>query len=131
MKHYLGGAACAAMMALALISPGLAQTYRDTSGTIVQGVFPLPYGYTPLSPGQHNLALTSSTALTIPTGARYATVCASTATVRYTTDGTTTPTASVGMPLPAGACMALSGPTVLANFRAFSATGLLDTEFFQ
>ena len=73
-----------------------AQTYRDSSGTIVQGVFPLPYGYTPLSPGQHNLAITSSTALTIPTGARYATVCASTAAVKYTTDGTTTPTSSVG-----------------------------------
>jgi len=114
MKGLKGAHALA--LALAPVG-GSAQTYRDSSGTIVQGVFPLPYGYTPLPPGQHNLALTSSTALTIPTGARYATICAS--------------TASVGMPLPAGACVALSGATVLANFLAISATGTLDVEFFQ
>jgi len=129
MKGFKGALALA--LALALAPAASAQTYRDWSGTIVPGVFPLPYGYTPLSPGQHNLAITSSTALTIPTGARYATVCASTAAVRYTTDGTTTPTASVGMPLQAGACMALSGPTVLANFLAISVTGTLDVEYFQ
>ena len=128
MKGLKGAHALA--LALAPVG-GSAQTYRDSSGTIVQGVFPLPYGYTPLPPGQHNFALTSSTALTIPTGARYATICASTASVKYTTDGTTTPTASVGMPLPAGACVALSGATVLANFLAISATGTLDVEFFQ
>src|SRR5271157_756126 len=130
MKGLKGAHALALALALAPVG-GSAQTYRDSSGTIVQGVFPLPYGYTPLPPGQHNFALTSSTALTIPTGARYATICASTASVKYTTDGTTTPTASVGMPLPAGACVALSGATVLANFLAISATGTLDVEFFQ
>jgi hypothetical protein len=119
--------------ALALISGSgaLAQTYRDTGGTVVPGVIPLPFSYTPLPPGQHNLAAASATALAVPAGARYATVCASTAAVRYTTDGATTPTASVGMPLAAGACMALSGPSVLANFRAFSSSGTLDVEYFQ
>ena len=31
---------------------------------------PGPYGYTPLSPGQHNLAITASTALTVPATAK-------------------------------------------------------------
>jgi hypothetical protein len=112
-------------------SPAAAQTYLDRSGTIVPGVVALPYPYVPLSPGQHNLAPTSATALTVPGGARFATVCASTATVRYTTDGTTAPTSTVGMPLAAASCVALSGAAVLANFKAFSSSGTLDVEYFQ
>jgi hypothetical protein len=107
------------------------QTYRDTGGTIVSGVVPLPYAYTPLSPGQHNLSPASSTALTIPAGARYATVCASTAAARYTTDGAATPTPTVGQPLPANSCISLSGPAVLANFRVMSPSGTVDVEYFQ
>ena len=90
-----------------------------------------PYAYTPLTPGQHNLAIVASTALTVPTGSTYATVCASTANVKYTTDGTTTPTSTIGMTLSTGACVTLSGATVIANFRAISATGTLDVEFFK
>jgi hypothetical protein len=108
-----------------------AQTYYDRAGTVVQGFVPLPYAYVPLPPGQHNLAATTSTALIVPAGARYATVCASTATVRYTTDGMTAPTAAIGQPLTPGSCVSLSGPAVLANFRALSATGTLDVEYFQ
>ena len=130
MKRFLG-AAVAAVIALALPHRAAAQNHYDSQGTLVSGVFPLPTQYLPLSPGQHNLAVTSSTALTIPAGARFATVCASTAAVRYATDGTTTPTSSVGMPLAAGACVALSGAAVLANFRAISASGTLDVEYFQ
>lgn len=92
---------------------------------------PLTYPYTPLTPGQHNLAPTVATKLTVPTSAVYATICASTATVRYTTDGTTTPTGSVGMPISAGSCLSLAGSLVLANFNAFSSTGTLDIEYFQ
>lgn len=120
-----------AALALALISPALAQTYHDAAGTAVPGVMPLPFGFTPLSPGQHNIAPTSATSLTPPPGARYATVCASSASVKYTTDGTTAPTASIGMPLAAGACLALSGTSVLAKFRAISSAGTLDVEYFQ
>jgi hypothetical protein len=107
------------------------QTYRDAGGSIVAGVMPLPYAYTPLPPGQHNLSPTSATALTIPVGARYATVCASAAAAKYTTDGATAPTATIGQPLPAGSCVSLSGPAVLANFRVVSASGALDIEYFQ
>lgn len=90
-----------------------------------------PYAYTPLTPGQHNLAIVASTALTVPTGATYATIQAATAQVKYTTDGTTAPTSTVGMTLPAGSGVILSGATVLANFRAISATGTLDVEYFK
>ena len=125
--------AAALALAFALASPELVQgqSYHDIGGTAVPGMIPLPMPYAPLSPGQHNLALTSATALTAPTGARYATVCASGAAVKYTTDGTTTPTATVGMPLAPGACVALSGPQTLANFSAFSSSGTLDVEYFQ
>lgn len=92
---------------------------------------PLPYPFTPLTPGQHGTAITSSTALTIPATATYATMCARTAAINYTTDGTTTPTSTVGQPLAAGACVALSGPTVLANLKMISATGTPDVEYFK
>ena len=116
---------------LAALCQANGQTYRDTGGTTVSGVVPLPYAYTPLPPGQHNLSPALSTALTIPAGARYATVCASTAAARYTTDGETTPTATIGQPLPAGSCISLSGPVVLANFRVVSTSGTVDVEYFQ
>jgi hypothetical protein len=109
----------------------VAQTYRDSAGTIVPGVIPLPYAYIPLGPGQHNISPATATGLTVPAGARYATVCASTAPAKYTTDGTTAPTTTLGQPLAAGACVSLSGAAVLANFRAISATGTLDVEYFQ
>jgi hypothetical protein len=113
------------------VAPASSQTHRDNSGTIVPGVVPLPYTFTPLSPGQHNLAPTSAMALSVPVGAIYATICASGAVVKYTTDGTTTPTSIIGQPLTAGACVGLSGATVLANFRAISPAGTLDVEYFQ
>jgi hypothetical protein len=123
----------AGVCAVALLCAGtaLAQTYRDFAGTIVPGVIPLPYGYIPLGPGQHNIAPIAATALTVPAGARYATICASTAAAKYTTDGMTAPTANLGQPLAAGACVSLSGTAVLANFRAISAVGTLDVEYFQ
>ena len=120
-----------AAMALVLAGAAQAQTYRDWGGTVTPGVFALPYGYTPLAPGQHNVTLTAATALSIPATARYATICASGAMVRYTTDGATTPTSTIGQPLAAGACVSLSGAAVLANFRALSPTGTLDAEYFQ
>ena len=120
-----------AAIAMLATSPALAQAYYDWGGTPVKGVVQIPYLNWPLSPGQHNLTLASPTALTIPAQARFANVCASSADIRYTTDGTTTPTASFGQPLAAGACIALSGPQVLRNFLASSATGTLDVEYFR
>lgn len=93
-----------------------------------------PYAFTPLSPGQHNVAVASSTALTIPATATYATICVSTGNVNYTTDGTTTPTGIFGQPILAGQCEPFSGPTVLANFRAIQQSGYsatISVEYFK
>lgn len=76
-----------------------------------------PYNYTPLGPGQFALGVVSSTALTIPTGALQAQVCAETQSVRYTWDGTTTPTTTVGSLLLANQCVQFSGATLLSNLR--------------
>jgi hypothetical protein len=122
---------CAAALPALFAYAAQAQTYYDSNGTVVQGVYALPFGYVPLPPGQHNIAPTSSTALAIPNSARYASICASGATVRYTTDGITAPTSAIGQPLAAGSCVALSGAAVLSNFRAISATGTLDVEYFR
>ncbi len=91
----------------------------------------VPYDFLPVGVGQHNIALATATPLTTPQGAVFATVCATTAAVRYTTDGVTTPTPTLGQPLAAGSCVALSGAKVLSNFRAASAGGVLDVEYFQ
>jgi opacity protein-like surface antigen len=89
--------------------------------------------FTPLSPMQSGLAITLATTLTIPSGATYAVVCAEGQNVRYSTDGTTTPTASVGMLLLQNQCISLSGPTVLSNFKAIqaAATATLDASYFK
>jgi hypothetical protein len=114
-----------------LLGPALGQSYQGPKGTLVSPSMPLPYPYTPIAPGQHNLAPTAVTALSVPPGATYATVCAAAAAVRYTTDGATTPAPTVGMSLAAGSCVSLSGAAVLSNFRALSASGALDVEYFQ
>ena len=114
-----------------LVGVAMSQTYTDRQGSIVQPYVGIPFPWIPLSPGQHGLAPTSSTALTIPSGARMATICASTAVVRYTTDGTTAPTSTVGMPIQQNTCIQLTGPLVLYNFRMLSATGTVDVEYFQ
>jgi hypothetical protein len=77
-----------------------------------------PYNYTPLSPMQSGLTLSSAQHLTIPSGATYAVVCASVQAVNYSIDGTTVPTSSIGMPLASGSCVPLAGAAVLAAFQA-------------
>jgi type 1 fimbria pilin len=97
------------------------------------GLPTVPGGLIPLSPMQSGLTVASSTALTIPSGATYAVVCARTQNVNYTTDGTTPPTAAVGMQLLANQCVPLQGATMLSNFRAIqqTATATLDVSYFR
>lgn len=101
------------------------------SGGGTPGAGSQPYNYTPLTPGQYGLTVATSTALTIPTGALQSVVCVSGANVNYTYDGTTTPTASVGMPLLTGQCIAFSGPLILAALRFIqqSATATLNVSY--
>ena len=82
---------------------------------------------------QAGLPLTVSTPLTVPAGAAYAVVCASGAGINYTTDGQTTPTSSVGMPLLQSQCVGLSGAAVLASFRAIqqAASAFLNVSFYR
>ncbi len=89
-----------------------------------------PYPYTPLPPGQHGLSLSSATKLTVPAGASYAVVQANGGAVKYTTDGATTPTTSLGMTFASGATIYLSGPLMLANFQAIASAATLDVEYF-
>jgi hypothetical protein len=102
---------------------------------------PLPVVTTPsgtepsmLTPGQHNVTIVTATALTIPAGATAANVCAKgTGSANYTLDGTTTPTATVGTALSAGACVPLAG-TMVANFLAINSSGstiTLDSEYYK
>jgi hypothetical protein len=125
-----------AAFAIFATSQAFAQAYYDYAGKLVEGTVSIPYSNIPASPGQHNLPLTSPTGLTIPPGgARFANVCASAGNIVYTTDGTTTPAGGIGQPLALGRCIALSGPQVLANFRAIASSGTptatLDVEYFR
>lgn len=90
-------------------------------GGSVPGAGSQPYNYGPLNPDQHNLAIVSSTALTLPSGVLQAVVCANGNAVNYTWDGATTPTASVGLSLANGQCIQFSGPLILANLRFIQA----------
>lgn len=119
-------------MALALMCAGAwAQTYKDRLGTGIPAVVEAPFPYLPMQgSAQYALSVNPATALTVPSGARYAVVCSETATVRYTTSGTT-PTGSTGMQLPSGTCVPLCGAPVLAAFQAYSGSGTLDVEYFQ
>ena len=91
-----------------------------------------PYGFTHLGGRQLALSSVASTALTVPTGAVYATVQANTATVYYSLVGAT-PSASDGSNqlLPGQPALFLSGADVLANFKAVSATGTITVEYFK
>jgi hypothetical protein len=55
-------------------------------------------------------------------------ICVSTAPVRYTSDGITTPTSSVGVPVAAGACFPFAGPILQMQFIAVSGSPVLDIE---
>ena len=72
----------------------------------------------PQGPGQYTpVSDTSSTVLTAPASATYAVVCTEGSNHRYTWDGSTTPTASVGTLLAQGSCISLYGKGVITSFR--------------
>ena len=113
------------------------QTSGTNQWTTCSTVYPLPvtgsapYSYTNLTPSQNALGVVSATSLTVPTGATYAVVCVEGAGVRWTWDGTTTPTSSVGTPIASGQCAAFSGASILAalKFIQQTATATLDVEY--
>jgi hypothetical protein len=90
-----------------------------------------PVGVTGYSPKgyQQIVGLASSTALTVPTGATVAFIAVSTQAVRYRDDGTA-PTATVGMPVPAGSQLMYSGSLSAVRFIQQTATATLDISYY-
>ena len=88
---------------------------------------------TSVAGAQYGLAIPTSTALTVPATATIATVTVEGAAIRYTTDGATTPTASVGMgPFPIGTTLVFN-LTTLAAVRIIQtqASATVDVEVLQ
>jgi hypothetical protein len=90
----------------------------------VQGVFAAaPYMSSPAGIGQYTpVSDATATGLTVPTGATYAVVCFEGSNHRFTWDGQTTPTASVGslVGYGPGVCMTLMGQNTLSAFKAIA-----------
>lgn len=92
----------------------------------------LPPG--PLAPKgyQQITSLSSSTALTVPTGATGAVIIPESQAVRWRDDGVA-PTATVGMPLSAGQPMTVRGAAALAAIRFIeqAASAKLSVSYYQ
>ena len=77
-------------------------------------------------------ALSSSAALTVPSGATIAVVQADVADVRWRPDGATTaPTASVGMLLPAGAERVFDGGLSSVRFIQVTSGAVINVSYYQ
>lgn len=66
----------------------------------------------------------------VPSSPVLAEICVSGAAIRYTSDGSTTPTASIGIPAAIG-CFAFAGPIANLNIIQQAASATVDFEFFQ
>lgn len=83
-----------------------------------------PLGY------QQITSLSSATALTVPTGATIAYVTVETQGVRWRDDGTS-PTASIGNPVAAGAQLVYSGNLSAIKFIQQAASATIDVAYYQ
>lgn len=82
-----------------------------------------PYQAQPAGASQFNLPCSSLTSLTVPSGAQQCVVSIEGGSVRYSHDGQTNPSATVGHLLPAGTFEPFVGATILANLKFFPASG--------
>ena len=91
-----------------------------------------PSATTPVAGAQYGLALASATTLTVPATTRMANVVIEGQSIRCTTDGATTPTASVGSLYPPGTFLQVWG-TALTNLKCIqiAATATIDSEYFR
>lgn len=83
----------------------------------VSGAFALTLPTDSAGPGQYAVSITSVTALTVPEFAASAQICVVTAAARYTDDGVTTPTSTIGIPVAAGTCLEYGGPRATLGSR--------------
>lgn len=80
---------------------------------------------------QQITALSSATALTVPSGAKVALIQAESQSVRWRPDGSTTaPTASVGMVLAAGETLPFTGDLSTIRFIETAASAKLNVAYF-
>lgn len=99
------------------------------TGTVTSSAKP----FTPVAGAQYGLTVATATALTVPATATFATVTVEGAPVRYTSDGATTPTSTVGMgPFPIGYALSFN-LTALSNLKFIqtSASATIDVEYFK
>ncbi len=82
-----------------------------------------PKGY------QQITSLASSQTLTVPSGAVIALIRANTQAVRWRDDGTP-PTASIGVPLPAGETLQYEGDLAAIRFIEQTASAALDISYY-
>lgn len=127
-RAFLALAAMLAMTPLALAG------HKDNDSSILTGVAPI-YIYVSAGASQWALAVTTNTTLTVPTGATIAEICAETAGVRYTDDGTNATTAN-GIPVvPSSAtlpsCFAYTGPLSALKFTAISGSPTLSVSYYK
>ena len=79
----------------------------------------------------HGQSVASLYTMNPPATAKFASVCASGATVYWSTDSSYTPTAGNGQPLTtSGPCLWLPGRQMVTNFRAIGAGATIDVEYF-
>ncbi len=111
-------------------SPG----YQDATGKacVTGTVTTTPPATTPVAGAQYGLAVTSATTLTVPATTKVANVVVEGQNVRCTTDGATTPTASVGSLYSVGQILTAWG-TSLTNLKCIqvAASATLDIEYFK
>lgn len=82
-----------------------------------------PKGY------QKITSLSSSTALTVPTGARLALIVAETQAVRWRDDGTA-PTATVGVPLATGTPLTYDGDLTAVRFIEQTGSAAINVSYY-
>ena len=114
-----------ALLACLASSPAWALFDRSAPGLVDTG----PYNSAGV--GQYAVSIASVTMLTPPTpvGTSYlAEICVEGSSARYTDDGTT-PTSSVGIPVPAATCFAYSGP--FTSFRIIGAGATMDVSYYK
>jgi hypothetical protein len=87
-------------------------------------------GHSSSGPTQSITLTGTATGLTVPAGTTLATICVETAAARYRDDGTA-PTASVGLPLAAGACMTYSGPFSALQLIAQSGSPVATIAYYR
>ncbi len=79
---------------------------------------------------QQITSLSAATALTVPTSASSALICAETQGVRWRDDGTN-PTATIGMPLAAGSCFQYLNFLTALVFIQQSSGAVLDVTYYR